>query len=137
MFKCFCLDLVSIHAPARGATTVSRQLATYPVVSIHAPARGATKHIDSKTFLLEFQSTHPRGVRLFAFAVFSYFERFNPRTREGCDLLLYLVECPVDVSIHAPARGATNEIVENDESVIVSIHAPARGATSATKSCRT
>ena len=33
---------VSIHAPARGATSALNRLLTYPRVSIHAPARGAT-----------------------------------------------------------------------------------------------
>jgi len=33
---------------------------------------------------------------------------FNPRTREGCDLLHMLNRRSIDnVSIHAPARGAT------------------------------
>ncbi len=34
--------LVSIHAPARGATRAARRFAPYRNVSIHAPARGAT-----------------------------------------------------------------------------------------------
>ena len=56
-------------------------------VSIHAPTRGATL-IDStdRPVVIEFQSTHPRGVRLY----------------------LLLVSCSDDdVSIHAPTRGAT------------------------------
>ena len=35
----------------------------------------------------------------------------------------------MDVSIHAPARGATYNKLEGEYSVGVSIHAPARGAT--------
>ena len=33
---------------------------------------------------------------------------FNPRTREGCDIA-YITKPPIklDISIHAPARGAT------------------------------
>ena len=39
----FCLvKIVSIHAPARGATSRLCQLTGGQVVSIHAPARGAT-----------------------------------------------------------------------------------------------
>jgi len=33
--------------------------------------------------------------------------RFNPRTREGCDDIIPRVLSIVEVSIHAPARGAT------------------------------
>ena len=36
------LTLVSIHAPARGATTQGQQFIDRIQVSIHAPARGAT-----------------------------------------------------------------------------------------------
>ncbi|VDB01227.1 hypothetical protein S1OALGB6SA_2329 [Olavius algarvensis spirochete endosymbiont] len=32
---------------------------------------------------------------------------FNPRTREGCDMLAGILGQLVCVSIHAPARGAT------------------------------
>ena len=34
--------VVSIHAPARGATGLKAWLSEHNVVSIHAPARGAT-----------------------------------------------------------------------------------------------
>ena len=37
------LIIVSIHAPARGATITDVILVTKEVVSIHAPARGATR----------------------------------------------------------------------------------------------
>ena len=59
--------IVSIHAPARGATT--KQYNTFrPVkVSIHAPARGATNN---------------------DLQYWQYFRSFNPRTRTGCDSLI-------------------------------------------------
>ena len=59
--------LISIHAPARGATVLVTVVeAEPPPISIHAPARGAT----SRLFFLfamsrAFQSTPPRGERLF------------------------------------------------------------------------
>ncbi len=39
-----------------------------------------------------------------------------------------------DVSIHAPARGATNLVAHGDVDMVVSIHAPARGATTSSPS---
>ncbi len=36
------LPMVSIHAPARGATTINPHIPYLTKVSIHAPARGAT-----------------------------------------------------------------------------------------------
>ncbi len=55
-----------------------------------------------------FQSTHPRGVR---------------------HCLCFDVLAMVDVSIHAPAGGATGIFTSAIETLIVSIHAPAGGAT--------
>ncbi len=78
--------VVSIHAPARGATA-NGQLADEMVkVSIHAPARGATGcRVMPTVAPLPFQSTRPQGARL------------------------QVISLPADlgVSIHAPARGAT------------------------------
>ena len=55
-----------------------------------------------------FQSTHPRGVRRSSMrARRTSALRFNPRTREGCDILRAAARRPWLVSIHAPARGAT------------------------------
>ena len=78
--------LVSIHAPARGGDMRQRAEQDVPQVSIHAPARGATA------------------------------------ARLGLDLLSR-------VSIHAPARGATILFGGEWHERAVSIHAPARGAT--------
>jgi len=120
-----------------------------------------------------FQSTHPRGVRhprpimrtiRHSFnprtragcdptcgARRSCLRSFNPRTRAGCDQLRGRRERGDEVSIHAPARGATTctrflaHLAEFQSThprgvrpeftrrlragVSVSIHAPARGAT--------
>ena len=150
---------VSIHAPARGATKSAIDLLLEQLVSIHAPARGATGSGEAAGLLghsfnprsragsdlnlrqtcctsLQFQSTLPRGERLEVIGV-------------GCEGL--------QVSIHAPARGATKyklchpipfgqfqstlprgerlalrERVRRSQ--IVSIHAPARGATRRSRS---
>ena len=100
--------LVSIHAPARGATTPGRSANDPPhrfnsrsregsdpeesicsldsSVSIHAPARGATTESATRSPYSSFQFTLPRGERRLAMTV--YMESLG-------------------VSIHAPARGAT------------------------------
>ena len=77
---------VSIHAPARGATVFNAVTDYMRRVSIHAPARGATEDDTNICANHQFQSTHPRGVRLKSLAQKDKEER---------------------VSIHAPARGAT------------------------------
>ena len=58
---------ISIHAPARGATSARRRPWTVMyMISIHAPARGAT--------ISRSRSRSRTG-------------DFNPRTREGCDCI--------------------------------------------------
>ena len=56
---------------------------------------------------------------------------FNPRTREGCDDLVYADDDTVfNISIHAPVKGATRNGSVFVPHVLISIHAPVKGATS-------
>ena len=54
---------VSIHAPARGATSRDRLYDERVCVSIHAPARGATRRIGTGGRTWRFRSTPPHGGR--------------------------------------------------------------------------
>ena len=124
------------------------------VVSIHAPARGATWTVEfTGTYAGKFQSTLPRGERLQPSDENDSKGGFNPRSRAGSDgRPRGRRHVLVRVSIHAPARGATTSSPRSancfccfnprsragsDEGVFdllwadppVSIHAPARGAT--------
>ena len=77
-----------------------------------------------------FQSTRPQGARPPALVKLRLaFGRFNPRARKGRDFKYSPLISPVNVSIHAPARGATKYHGSVQGGLIVSIHAPARGAT--------
>ena len=83
------------------------------LVSIHAPARGATRFRLSSPYLLaQFQSTRPRGARHVPFRLASYISPcFNPRARAGRDPTKHIGSTLSNlVSIHAPARGATRAI---------------------------
>ena len=125
-------EVVSIHAPTRGATMFTSLDKIKVDVSIHAPTRGATgqlliyssavigfnprthtgcdnalivtsfwhdsfnprthtgcdsgkrRRYDEK---LEFQSTHPHGVRLSLRLEIECVISFNPRTHTGCDMV--------------------------------------------------
>ena len=78
---------ISIHAPAKGATKFRREQRPEHGISIHAPAKGAT-----------------RSVHRFPHTAY----HFNPRSREGSDSALERVHLIVQrISIHAPAKGAT------------------------------
>ena len=77
----------------------------------------------------KFQSTLPRGERhIFPKLCFDS-EHFNPRSREGSDMVNGAGRLRVKISIHAPARGATHVATNLTNGAKISIHAPARGAT--------
>ncbi len=132
----FAQEKVSIHAPARGATHLLAFLSgIWAFQSTHP--RGVRLNSSSvRRQAIKFQSTHPRGVRrslcapgresacfnprtregcdLSLSASRRCFRSFNPRTREGCDNLLAVGnQVYLDVSIHAPARGATQALRGN------------------------
>ena len=101
-------SVVSIHAPAWGATEDPRGRSHRSAVSIHAPAWGATRN--------------KRGGVSMEIG-------FNPRPRMGGDLCDQVLHPTDRVSIHAPAWGATNLTGAEGSPFPVSIHAPAWGAT--------
>jgi len=78
-------------------------------VSIHAPAWGATKyHPKVPINWVTFQSTRPRGARLYDLPIEEAFDSFNPRARVGRDgRMRERLRRACGVSIHAPAWGAT------------------------------
>ena len=78
----------------------------------------------------QFQSTLPRGERPAALHREPADASFNPRSRVGSDHADLRWRRPtVQVSIHAPAWGATRESTTSLRRRSVSIHAPAWGAT--------
>ena len=82
---------ISIHAPAKGATTSPCTVWRVTYISIHAPAKGATARLSARrTQRSRFQSTLPRRERLKQIA--TYIKNDT-------------------ISIHAPVKGATIEIM--------------------------
>ena len=148
-------SIISIHAPARGATKVTVHFnQNHSNISIHAPARGATG--DAKDIWLAVRNFNPRsreGSDHKFISSASKMRYFNPRSREGSDIqptrnkretadkfqstlprgerraLLGTLTNDEQISIHAPARGATPFGRIFRLFAAISIHAPARGAT--------
>ena len=54
---------------------------------------------------------------------------FNPRSREGSDSKIAALSVWAVISIHAPAKGATDAAELERLHRDISIHAPAKGAT--------
>ena len=80
--------------------------------------------------MVQFQSTHPCGVRPSAHFDSNIFLYFNPRTHVGCDYASYVDYIGGNnISIHAPMRGATDILPFAEYQIKISIHAPMWGAT--------
>ena len=150
--QCYRKVYVSIHAPARGTTKEPAKPERLVNVSIHAPARGATA-VDGRITLQArgFNSRAREGCDKDHDQGRDDGGGFNSRAREGRDRARSAFRLPVmlfqftrprgarlypggvlvqgGVSIHAPARGATDGQPGRVEKIDVSIHAPARGAT--------
>ena len=124
--------IISIHAPARGATETQSYTCIRGTISIHAPARGATGFLYGRgqvlfdfnprsregsdrlfvwtgTSAFRFQSTLPRGERRMSISISAQRCYFNPRSREGSDENVLNAIGKLIISIHAPARGATQQ----------------------------
>ena len=121
-------------------------------ISIHAPAKGATYNLTNAGIVRLFQSTLPRRERQNGLQKIRKHMHFNPRSREGSDVVFIhwsfivayfnprsregsdeqsfpnLTEL-LTISIHAPAKGATGLFSLWKVDKIISIHAPAKGAT--------
>ena len=105
-----CVSAVSIHAPARGATNTPADTALLQQVSIHAPARGATAVLAITLVAMAFQSTPlHEGRRIISTPSFHIIS-FNPRPCTRGDKKFKPPSTCLFVSIHAPARGATDDI---------------------------
>ena len=125
------LDKISIHAPARGATTRSYQLrSTHKYFNPRSREGSDKRRPVFRINRYRFQSTLPRGERRRLFKVAGSLVDFNPRSREGSDQRQQQQSCSWQrISIHAPARGATQQRRRFGARQTISIHAPARGAT--------
>ena len=78
--------IVSIHAPAWGATNYTKQTCRPETVSIHAPAWGATLGITSRIVLKQVSIHAPAwGATIIAKKDLLFVLSFNPRPRMGGD----------------------------------------------------
>ena len=81
-------DVVSIHAPTWGATSMTiTKDQMFSFQSTH-PRGVRPKSVEIGRFWYMFQSTHPRGVRRLRSAPCRLHPCFNPRTHVGCDRAL-------------------------------------------------
>ena len=125
------LGSVSIHAPARGATMpASLLIVTCPSFNPRPRAGGDTPVIEVFRSGDEFQSTPPRGGRRRLSALVAHYSSFNPRPRAGGDSRRTAWRRASITFQSTPPRGGRRAVRRPHRSLLgVSIHAPARGAT--------
>ena len=102
---------ISIHAPPRGATEWGIVCGKYSDISIHAPPRGATKSRTATSFQREFQFTPLREGRHINEDAEKSLIDFNSRPSARGDSRKRYRSAPRSISIHAPPRGATPQII--------------------------
>ena len=100
---------ISIHAPAKGATT-ARSLSAFGTSYFNPRSReGSDSAVADRSIeIVEFQSTLPRRERPRVPVLSPFPCNFNPRSREGSDALTFSLFPSSGISIHAPAKGATH-----------------------------
>ena len=76
---------ISIHVPSWGTTVLTVIRDGIPVISIHVPSWGTTIRYSSDGMETVFQSTFPRGERLFLLQPGYGSRHFNPRSLVGND----------------------------------------------------
>ena len=100
------------------------------IISIHAPAKGATSRPTSISSTAAFQSTLPRRERRITSSFSSHRARFQSTLpRRERPLARPRLAVRTVISIHAPAKGATVQPHRGGHGIPISIHAPAKGAT--------
>ena len=128
---CLPVVIISIHAPAKGATLFR---AVCKIISSNFNPR-SREGSDPRYLLIRIRSQY-----------------FNPRSREGSDIMVQITSVGIIISIHAPAKGATaapprqvgapirfqSTLPRRERPRVarrgrvggaISIHAPAKGAT--------
>jgi len=104
-----CYSKFQSTPPRRGRHAIGQHISSVALVSIHAPAQGATMVCScTSSEGSTFQSTPPRRGRPDVAEDTEYIVIcFNPRPRAGGDISRLRSLKRLTVSIHAPAQGAT------------------------------
>ena len=125
------VTVISIHAPTWGAT--QRLIISVQILSYFNPRTHVGCDSDLYTSCTpspQFQSTHPRGVRLCGASERAHPQQFQSTHPRGVRHNPRLgLAAGVDISIHAPTWGATRAAQKEGQADGISIHAPTWGAT--------
>mgnify|MGYP003225650538 CR=1 FL=1 len=122
---------ISIHAPAKGATPAGAKNQFNDFISIHAPAKGATGTVGG-VGMTENISIHApaKGATHCQNKLAGNIDDFNPRSREGSDHIRLIMVIRILVfQSTLPRRERRDYLTNKVFRLVISIHAPAKGAT--------
>ena len=123
--------VISIHAPARGASAMHRLMAVMAQFQFTPLREGLPFFTFTVTPGILFQFTPLREGLLFSRLFYSCSSKFQfTPLREGLLVNQFKIVNCLFISIHAPARGASGLHMVVFDMAKISIHAPARGASS-------
>ncbi len=152
-FTIYTNSHISIHAPMKGATLPRiYDLHQFPYFNPRTHEGCDLSPLILSTLRQQFQSTHPRRVRLVNYAIENHVKGFQSTHPRRVRLYGFVeIFYRGVISIHAPTKGATNlvtnlrillkfqsthprrvrqqSVCECDGSKDISIHAPTKGAT--------
>ena len=107
---------ISIHAPARGATKLRKlRLHCYVIFQSTLPQGERQRIVGSIELFQNFNPRSRKGSDPNDWPIRFTEKDFNPRSRKGSDKITHQCVCIIDISIHAPARGATYTGANYDE----------------------
>ena len=100
------------------------------IISIHAPAKGATSRCARKQHHIQNFNSRPReGGDQFLLGNGISFTISIHAPAKGATFCNACNGGNMIISIHAPAKGATADVGADQQTQTISIHAPAKGAT--------
>ena len=122
-------EIISIHAPTRGATHFGRKCNQHQEFQSTLP-QGERRH---KREVIKcqkkFQSTLPQGERHIWILKYIIVSNFNPRSHKGSDRLRAVLHGQKRDFNPRSHKGSDNNTWAVSDAVAISIHAPTRGAT--------
>ena len=101
---------ISIHVPTRGTTAAVRLRSHRGTISIHVPTRGTTQFpLPSLDGYPDFNPRSHEGNDGKHSVLLDPEHNFNPRSHEGNDDCMRDILFYLEISIHVPTRGTTEE----------------------------
>ena len=91
-------------------------------ISIHAPAKGATSSvIDYFSYCCDFNPRSREGSDIFKIRLFTINFNFNPRSREGSDILQFLIYMKYHYFNPRSREGSDSNIAQSNEFILCNI----------------